>query len=131
LNDYDKKEFLEWFVIMKERVDEILNNNEIKNEQKQIFIERSVEPYGTWKLDRRRNGRQNNTVPNKMQGTEKYEQSDNSSLSKVIEKYNLIKDDQGLKIGPFIKDWKECSRELEREGYRWNRDLKHFIKSGQ
>ncbi len=131
MNDSDKKEFLEWFVTMKERVNEILNNNEIKNEQKQIFIERSVEPYGTWKLDRRRNGTQNNTVPNKIQDKEKYGQSDNGSLSKVIEKYNLIKDDQGIRIGSFIKDWKECSRELEREGYRWNTDLKHFIKSGQ
>ncbi len=94
MNDYDKKEFLEWFVTMKEMVDEILKYNEIKNEQKQIFIERSVKPYRTWKLDRRRNGTQNNTVPNKMQHTEKYGQSDNGSLSKINEKYKLVKDDQ-------------------------------------
>ncbi len=95
---------MEWFVTTKARVDEILNNNEIKNEQNLIFIERSVEPYGTWKLDRRRNGTQNNRVPNKMQNTEKNGQSDNSSLSKVIEKYNLIKDDHGIRIDSFIKD---------------------------
>ncbi len=47
----------------------------------------------------------------------------------IMEKYKLVKDEQGIKIGPYVEDWTGCVQDLKMEGYYWNKDSKHFIRS--
>lgn len=56
------------------------------------------------------------------------QQIKSSVLNKIINKYGLVKDERGIKTGPFINDWPECTRELEKEGYKWNKETRHFEK---
>ena len=126
MNEIDTKEFQEWYALMKERVAHIINDGSLSDEQKKVFMERSIEPLGTRRLSRLKNGniiKENQNVPASKK------QLNDSSLSMIIDKYKPVKDEQGIKIGPYIEDWIGCVRDLKMEGYYWNKDSKHFIKS--
>lgn len=123
MNDSDSKEFQEWYTLMKERANQILKDSTLTNEQKQIFIERSTEPLGTWKLSKIKNVKGNQDTK---QAPVNGKQPNDGSLERTMEKYKLVKDEKGLKVSSFIEDWKECTEELEKEGYHWNREAKRF-----
>lgn len=126
MNDSEMKEFQEWYGLMKERVAQILKDSTLTEEQKQVFIERSIEPLGTWKLSRTKNGTGMNESNH---NNPKVKQMNTDSLSRIMEKYGLVKDGMDIKIGKYVESWKELTVELEKEGYSWNRDSKHFVKS--
>ncbi len=101
MNEIDTKEFQEWYNLMKERANHILNDSSPTNEQKHIFIERSIEPLGTWKLSKLNNGI---GIHESQRTPANGKQLNSDSLSKIMGKYKLVKDEQGIKMRPYVED---------------------------
>jgi hypothetical protein len=108
------------------RVSQILKDSSLTDEQKKVFIGRPIEPLDTWKLSKTKNG---NGMNESNHNNPKGKQMKTDSLSRIMEKYGLVKDDMGIKIGKYVECWRELTVGLEKEGYSWNRDSKHFVKS--
>lgn len=44
-----------------------------------------------------------------------------------MERYGLVRDDTGIRVGKYIENWKELTTELEKEEYRWDKESRHFM----
>lgn len=126
MKDSDTREFQEWYDLMKERASQILKDSSLTIEEKQIFIERSTEPLGTWKLSKQKIYTTNGEKMTLSAGSKG---DSNTSLYRIIERYNLAMDGVELVMKSFVRDWKGCTQELEKFGYRWNREKRRFLKS--
>ena len=89
---------------MKERVAQILGGTALTEEQKRELTERPIEPFVTWKMSRMRNGY---GINESSHSPSNGKQVNSDSLTKIMEKYSLVKDNIGIRRGKYIENWKE------------------------
>ena len=66
-----------------------------------LLLNVSIEPLGTWKLSKMKNGSGLHEINhNDSNG----KQMNSNSFSKIMEKYGLVNDDIGIKIGKYVEN---------------------------
>lgn len=134
-----------WKDEQKAHVRDLEEDAELRGGLRDTFIDRALEPFGTWKAARLRNGimppqQQQHTAdplkkpqqappqaPPKAQTDHNQSSPNNQKLEDTKKKYGLVADDKGLRMGPWVADWDSRVADMKAAGYQWSRDTKRFV----
>jgi len=142
----EEKLFREWLNEQKAHAKIIDDDKELHGEYKVILMERSTEPYGTWKLARFKKPTEQTQVDTTKQiSSDKISQSTNSVLTvnktlspeimKIIRDYpyNLeIQSSSKVKVANDLpkSEWEKVRKEFIEKGWKWDWKEKSFISEG-
>ncbi len=151
----EEKFFREWLAEQKAHAKIIDDDKELHGEYKVILMERSTEPYGTWKLSRFKNGQQKPMMDqtdiskDKLANKAQISYSDNklnqtlqgndklltAELARIVDDFPGHFEVQSRSRVKVVSDlprneWEKVRKEFLEKGWKWDWKEKSFISEG-